>query len=55
MKLLRKSLDLVLDRIFISMNEDEAILFLQIFKRKLEQTLSDMQSTFPSGEINNKE
>lgn len=55
MKAIRKSLDLLLDMIFSTMSEDEFTLFLTIFKSKIEESLNELKSTVPSGEINNKE
>lgn len=43
MNTLRKSFDLMLDIILSSMSKEETILFLSIFKSKLEETLKEMK------------
>lgn len=55
MKDIRKSLDLLLDMICSTMSKEDFTLFMTIFKSKLEESLNELKSTVPSGDINNKE
>lgn len=56
-KVLRHSIDVILYNVLSSLNDEQTVLFLQIFREKLIESLNELElkSTVPSGEINNKE